>query len=84
MSTLTAIRCNPVIKKFYNRLIEAGKATKVAITACMRKLLTILNAMVKNENFMAGKYSCFCLTNNTIAKTCINHFQKGIYTFNSK
>jgi len=49
MSTLTAIRCNPVIKKFYNRLIEAGKATKVAITACMRKLLTILNAMVKNK-----------------------------------
>ncbi len=49
MSTLTAIRCNPVIKKFYNRLIEAGKAKKVAITACMRKLLTILNAMVKNK-----------------------------------
>ena len=49
MSTLTAIRCNPVIKPFYNRLIEKGKVKKVAITACMRKLLTILNAMVKNN-----------------------------------
>lgn len=48
MSALTAIRCNPVIKSFYNRLIKAGKLPKVAITACMRKLLIILNTMVKN------------------------------------
>lgn len=48
MATLSAIRCNPVIRAFYLRLIAAGKEQKVAITACMRKLLTILNAMVKN------------------------------------
>lgn len=49
MSTLTAIRCNYVIKAFYNRLVDAGKPKKVSIVACMRKLLTILNAMVKNN-----------------------------------
>ena len=55
MSTLTAIRCNSVIKSFYNRLVEAGKAKKVAIVACMRKLLTILNAMVKNKTLWQEK-----------------------------
>jgi transposase len=49
MSTLVATRHNPVIREFYERLLAAGKATKVALTACMRKLLTILNAMVKNQ-----------------------------------
>ncbi len=49
MATLTAVRCNPTIKKFYQRLIENGKAPKVALTACMRKLLTILNAILKNK-----------------------------------
>lgn len=48
MGTLAAIRSNHVIKAFYERLCDAGKARKVAITACMRKLITILNAMVKN------------------------------------
>ena len=48
MCALTAIRCNPIIKSFYNRLIKAGKLPKVAITACMRKLLVTLNVMVKN------------------------------------
>jgi transposase len=48
MATLVATRCNPVIKAFYRRLLEAGKPKKVALTACMRKLLTILNAMVKH------------------------------------
>lgn len=47
MAALTAIRFNPVIKRFYNRLVEAGKPKKVAIIASMRKLLTILNAMVR-------------------------------------
>ncbi len=47
MSTLSAIRFNPVIQTFYERLIKAGKPFKVAMTACMRKLLTILNAMIK-------------------------------------
>lgn len=48
MGTLSAVRYNPVIKAFYERLIKAGKLRKVAIVACMRKLLTILNAMLKN------------------------------------
>jgi transposase len=47
MAAMVASRYNPVIKAFYTRLIAAGKPKKLAITACMRKLLTILNAMVK-------------------------------------
>ena len=49
MSTLVAVRYNPVLKAFYERLRAAGKAAKVALTACMRKLLTILNAMMKHH-----------------------------------
>jgi len=49
MAALVAARCNPVICRFYQRLCAAGKAKKVALTACMRKLLTILNAMVKHR-----------------------------------
>ena len=49
MATLTAVRFNPAIKAFYQRLSAAGKPHKVALTACMRKLLTILNIMVKNN-----------------------------------
>lgn len=49
MSALTAARYNPVIRAFYQRLRKAGKAAKVALTACMHKLLIILNAMVKNK-----------------------------------
>ena len=48
MAALSASRFNPTIKAFYQRLTDAGKPKKVALTACMRKLLTILNAMVKN------------------------------------
>jgi transposase len=47
MSTLVATRYNPVIRDFYLRLCSAGKRRKVALIACMRKLLTILNAMLK-------------------------------------
>lgn len=49
MATLTAIRCNPVIKAFYQRLIARNKCKKVAIVACMRKLLTIINVMVRDN-----------------------------------
>lgn len=49
MATLAASRYNPVIKGFYTRLLNSGKAKKVALTACMRKLLTILNAMLKHQ-----------------------------------
>ncbi len=47
MATLTATRYNPAIKAFYERLKAAGKLPKVALVACMRKLLTTLNAMVR-------------------------------------
>lgn len=50
MATLSATRFNPVIRDFYQRLLKAGKLKKVALTACMRKLLTILNVMVKNNS----------------------------------
>ena len=49
MATLVATRHNPVIKAFYHRLLQAGKPKKVALTACMRKLLTILNVMVRDQ-----------------------------------
>lgn len=49
MSTLSAIQHNPIIGQFFYRLKEAGKCNKVAMVACMRKLLTILNAMVRDQ-----------------------------------
>jgi transposase len=49
MSALVAVRYHPVLKKFYEHLRAAGKPAKVALTACMRKLLTILNALVKHH-----------------------------------
>ena len=51
MSALVASRFNPRIKAFYQRLLAAGKPRKVALTACMRKLLTILNAMLRNGEY---------------------------------
>jgi transposase len=47
MATLTGVRFNPVLKAAYQRLRAAGKPAKVALVACMRKLLTILNAMLR-------------------------------------
>jgi transposase len=49
MATLVATRCNPAISSLYHRLLEAGKPTKVALVACMRKFITILNSMVKHH-----------------------------------
>jgi len=49
MATLSAMRCNAVIMAFAERLRQAGKPPKVVIVACMRKLLTIMNAMIKNN-----------------------------------
>ena len=48
MGALVASRCNPVLRAFYQRLLAAGKPKKLALTACTRKLLTILNAMAKS------------------------------------
>lgn len=49
MAAVCAMRANPVIRAFYRRLREAGKPAKVALVACMRKMLTILNAMLRNQ-----------------------------------
>jgi transposase len=49
MATLTASRANPAIRAMYQRLTQRGKAPKLALTACMRKLLTVLNAILKTN-----------------------------------
>ena len=49
MGALVASRYNPVIREFYRRMPAAGKSRKVALTACMRKLLVVLNSMVESE-----------------------------------
>lgn len=54
MATLAATRCNPVIRAHYQHLLAAGKAKKVALIACMRKLLTILNAMLRDQRRWAS------------------------------
>ena len=57
MCVLVGIRHNAIIRAFYQRLLAAGKPKKLAIIACMRKLLTILNAMVKNESPWSAAYA---------------------------
>ena len=54
MGALVASRCNPVIRGFYQRLLAGGKPKKLALTACMRKLLVILNAMLKHRSTWNG------------------------------
>jgi len=49
MAAVCAARCNPVIRAFYQRLRAQGKPAKVALTACMRKLLVIMNSMLKHH-----------------------------------
>lgn len=58
MATISALQHNPVIRKFYHRLLEKGKPEKVAITACMRKTLVILNSMVRNMNNWDPDFAC--------------------------
>ena len=62
MATLTAIRHNPSIATFYQRLRTTGHPGKVALTAAMRKLLTMLNAMLRDHRPMATR-----LTPKTVA-----------------
>ena len=57
MAALSAIRFNPAIRKFYNRLVESGKEKMVALVAAMRKLLTILNAMIKNKQLWQADFA---------------------------
>ena len=49
MAALVAARHNPVLQRFYERLVELGKPKKLALTAVMRKLLTILNAILRDQ-----------------------------------
>jgi transposase len=49
MGTLVAVQHNPVLRQFYGRLVAAGKPKKVALTACMHKLLLILNALLRQR-----------------------------------
>ena len=57
MATLSAVRCNPVIAEDFARLTAAGKPHKVAMAACMRKLLTIANALVRDDVLWGEKRS---------------------------
>jgi transposase len=52
MAALTATRYNPILKRFYQRLLAAGKPKKLALTAVMRKLVTLLNHLLKNPQFI--------------------------------
>ncbi len=58
MAALSGIRCNPTIKAFYQRLRAAGKQAKKALTACARKLLVILNTMIKTNTPWKSKNAC--------------------------
>jgi transposase len=58
MAALVASKSNPLIRGFYDRLVAKGKPKKVALTACMRKLLTILNAMLKHGTPWNPKLTC--------------------------
>lgn len=49
VATLSAVRCNPAIRDFYCRLSAGGKPAKVALVACMRKMLVMLNGRVRDQ-----------------------------------
>jgi transposase len=49
MAIMSAMKCNPVFKTIYQRLVAAGKPKKVAIIACVRKMIFILNSMFRDE-----------------------------------
>ena len=55
MAALSASRSNKILKPFYDRLIAAGKPAKVALTAVMRKLIVLMNHLLKNPDFTLAK-----------------------------
>ncbi|MEQ9545548.1 MAG: IS110 family transposase [Marinobacter sp.] len=55
MAMLSSIQCNPVFKRFYERLKAQGKIPKVALIACMRKMIVVLNTMIKNQEPWRGE-----------------------------
>jgi len=54
---MTSVQHNPLIRCYYQRLVAAGKHKKVALVACMRKMITILNAMPQNGNMWNANYA---------------------------
>lgn len=69
MAALSAARFNPTIHAFYDRLVASGKEKKVALTACMHKLVTILNAMLKHNSHWSCDHATFTDTCIPSAKT---------------
>jgi transposase len=69
MAALSAARCNPTIQTFYRSLVASGKQKKVALTACMHKLITILNAMLKHNSYWSCHHATFADTCIPSAKT---------------
>ncbi|WP_395477426.1 IS110 family transposase [Rickettsia endosymbiont of Pantilius tunicatus] len=59
MVAVTSVRCNPAVKPFYKRLVEKGKAKKLALTAIMRKIVIIVNNIVKNKRPWQNQYKIF-------------------------
>jgi len=51
MAALSAVRYDRILKSFYQRLLLAGKKPMVALTACMRKLIVLMNHLLKNDHF---------------------------------
>jgi transposase len=62
MAALVATRCNVVIQAFYQRLLALGKPKKLALVACMRKPLTILNTMIRTRTRWSADYAALSLT----------------------
>jgi hypothetical protein len=82
MGTLVATRFNPPINAFYQRLLAAGTLKKVALTACMHKLVTILNAMLKHRTSWKTQevqnYKIYQapLTTKTVAPLLVSHLRQ--------
>ncbi|KJV81926.1 transposase IS116/IS110/IS902 family protein [Rickettsia hoogstraalii str. RCCE3] len=62
MAAVTSVRCNSAVKPFYKRLAEKGKAKKLALTAVMRKIIIIINNIVKNKRPWQEQYKQIILT----------------------
>ena len=79
MAALVGSRRNPVLRAFYQRLLEAGKPKKLALTACMRKLLVILNSMLRTGKKLASDHRDI-LTSKTVASPSCGHFRLAVST----
>ena len=57
MAMMSAMQCNPVFKEAYQRLLKKGKPKKLAIIACVRKMIVILNSMVRDQTYWSPEMS---------------------------